>query len=126
MSSTEQLFQIVLSIASKLGIDISNPHFLAAVESAVYNNFAYRDSKVPAWFLHALTAVDMREEIPQTAFSREKNDGNVDNFVCDICEALNVELEDEGEWYFIDFSALLMQMIVILMGDTYEVYYYGD
>ena len=125
MNKTTRISKIIEDIANKSGLDTKNINFLDNVKLSVYNNFLNDDAKVPGWLVHALEAVLDKKGFPQTQFIEDKNEGDVDNFMHSISEILCSTVDDEGEIYSIDFSALSMQIIVMRMGHTYEVVNYN-
>lgn len=126
MDKTDKVLQLIEGIATKSGLDTKNAAFLNKAKSAVYNNFLNDDTKIPAWLVQVLESILYKKGISQTSFTEDKREGDVDNFMHDISDALFSTIEDEGEIYSIDFTALSMQLIVMRMGSSYEVVNYNE
>lgn len=82
------------------------------------------DVTIPDWFLTMIKSVVERQEVAQTEFDDSNQFGDIFGFTHSFSKFLDVEIEDEGEILMIDFPKLGTQLILIWMGNTYEVSVY--
>ena len=114
-----KLKEVVVEIANK---ENKNKPDLSLIQEILENNDLGTNEKIPEWILNFFESILKKETTERVSFDfRIDGKGDIYNFLAELEDILEIDIDDYGEGIEMRFNNLGMYGFISFEGDTYQV-----
>lgn len=106
MRDDSRLYELLLKVAAKTNTREINEGYKDEVWDIIEGNELEDDEKVPAWVFLFWEAIEQGNTIERESIYFGKQYGDVVNFMAETEDVIDMDMDEQGNWYTMTFSSL--------------------